>query len=61
MAHAVAVTHVNLMPRWMISGDSSTEPEDSNSLTAKQRFIEHLLINILARHTNVCNAATKSD
>ena len=32
MTHAVAVTHVNLMLRWMVSGDSSPEPEESNSL-----------------------------
>ena len=31
MAHAVAGTHVNLMPKWITSGDSSTEPEESNS------------------------------
>ena len=28
----IAVTHVNLMLRWMVSGDCSTEPEESNSL-----------------------------
>ena len=31
MAHAVAVTHVNLMLRWMVSVDCSPEPEESNS------------------------------